>query len=242
MSESTDDARVALVTGGSSGIGAATCHRLLASGFSVVALGRDGAKLRALKDKSGATSALVITEADVTSEEAVRRAVAATLERFGRIDAVIASAGFATHDRMDSGEPARWERMLITNVLGSAIVVHATMEAIKRTRGRYVFLGSVAGLKNTPGNMYSVSKWAVSALAENTRLLLAADGVGVSLVAPGRVDTPFWEGCRTANGDRTPGGPMLSPGAVANAIAWVLEQPREVDVNSIVLRPTGQVS
>ncbi|GAA4896432.1 hypothetical protein GCM10023405_14590 [Streptomonospora salina] len=83
--------------------------------------------------------------------------------------------------------------MVLTNVLGPALVTQAVLPHLKETRGRLVVVGSVAGVKNTPGNLYSATKWAVHALAENTRLLAAGDGVGVTLVAPGMVDTPFWD-------------------------------------------------
>jgi NADP-dependent 3-hydroxy acid dehydrogenase YdfG len=95
----------------------------------------------------------------------------------------------------------------------------------------------VAGLRNSPGNLYSVTKWAVTALAENTRLLVTGAGVGVTLVAPGRVDTPFWDG---RAGGRPTDTPALPPQDIARAVAWALAQPAGVDVNTLVVRPVGQ--
>jgi NADP-dependent 3-hydroxy acid dehydrogenase YdfG len=90
--------------------------------------------------------------------------------------------------------------------------------------------------------MYSVSKWAVTALAENTRMMVVEDGVGVTLVAPGRVDSPFWAHRRSDVRDGAPAAPMLSPEGVADVIVWALAQPNGVDVNCIVVRPKGQIS
>ena len=96
-----------------------------------------------------------------------------------------------------------------------------------------MLIGSVAGFKHTPGNLYSMTKWAVTALAENTRMLVTADGVGVTLVAPGRIETPFWS-------DGLPPGPVLPPDPIAAAIVWAVEQPAGVDMNTVVIRPVGQ--
>jgi NADP-dependent 3-hydroxy acid dehydrogenase YdfG len=232
--------RVILITGGASGIGAETARRLLADGHNVVATGRDESRLRAFARATG--GALLPVAGDAADYAAVRRAVDTALERFGRLDAVIANAGFATHDTLATGDPERWRAMVLTNVLGPALLVRAALDALKRSCGRIIFIGSVAGLKNTPGNLYSVTKWAVTGLAENTRLMVTGAGVGVTLIAPGRAETPFWDSRPEGAGDRAPEGPRLSAAAIAAAIAWVLEQPAGVDVNTIVIRPTGQTT
>jgi len=104
---------------------------------------------------------------------------------------------------------------------------------------RIVFLGSVAGFKNTPGNMYSVTKWAATGLAENTRLLVTGDGIGVTLIAPGRVDTPFWSHRSTG---AAADGPSLTAEHIADTIVWALDQPASVDINTVLLRPIGQAN
>lgn len=164
----------------------------------------------------------------------VEAAVAATAETFGRLDNVIANAGFSTFDSLDGGDPDGWRDMILINVLGPALLVRAALPALRAATGRIVLIGSEAGIMNRPGNMYSVTKWALTAFAENTRQLVARDGIGVTMMAPGPVDTPF----QAARGG-APSGNVLTAGNVADAILWALGQPAGVQVNTVVLRPSG---
>ncbi len=197
--------------------------------------GRDEARLDRFVADAAAPETLAGFAGDAADYEAVVSAVEGTVERFGRLDNVVANAGFATHDSLDEGDPAGWRDMVLTNVLGPALLIRASLPALKRTRGRIVLVGSVAGLVHTPGNIYGATKWAVTGLAENTRRLVTADGVGVTLIAPGRVETNFWEQAGGA-----PEGNNLTADHIADAIVWSLGQLAGVDVNTIVVRPTGQ--
>ncbi|MEV0846352.1 SDR family oxidoreductase [Streptomyces sp. NPDC049954] len=226
---------VTLLTGGSTGIGAATVQGLLERGHRVVTTGRDAGRLSALVKSLGDPWGLVTVAGDASDPEHVARAVETTVEHFGKIDHVVANAGFSTHDTVTTGDPEAMRTMLLTNVMGPTLLVRESLEELKESGGRIVLIGSVAGVKNTPGNFYSVTKWAVHALAENVRMLVTESGVGVSLIAPGKVDTPFWDGR-----GGTPPGPVLSPEDVARTVQWVLEQPRGVDINTVTLRPVGQ--
>lgn len=114
----------------------------------------------------------------------VQAAVQATLKEFGRLDTVVANAGFATHDTVAEGDPAGWSEMVLTNVLGPALLIRASIDALKETRGRIVLVGSVAGHVHGPGNIYGATKWAVTGLAENTRRQVTEFGVGVTLISP----------------------------------------------------------
>jgi NADP-dependent 3-hydroxy acid dehydrogenase YdfG len=225
---------VTLITGGSSGIGAAAARRLLGQGHRVAVTGRDRDRLAGFARSLNDPAELLTIAGDAADHESVRAAVAATVEAFGRLDAVVANAGFATHDDIADGDPAGWREMVLTNVLGPALLINAALPALRRTRGRIVLVGSVAGVVHTPGNVYGATKWAVTGLAENTRRLVTADGVGVTLVAPGRVETPFW-------GDfGPPGGLLLTADQLAESIVWAIDRPSGVDVNTIVVRPVGQ--
>ncbi|MEV5282828.1 MULTISPECIES: SDR family oxidoreductase [unclassified Streptomyces] len=238
MSSEHSNGAVTLVTGGASGIGAATVRRLVADGHRVAVTGRDQAKLDAFVAELDAGERVVALAADTTDPASISGAVEAALKTFGRLDHVVANAGFSTHDNLADGDPAHWREMLLVNVLGPALLVKAALPALTESGGRIVMVGSTAGIKNTPGNMYSVSKSALTSLAENTRVLVTGSGVAVTLIAPGRVDTPFWESHPTGV---VPDGPAMTPDHVAEAIVWSLAQPAGVEVNTVVVRPTGQV-
>lgn len=226
--------QTSLITGGSSGIGAATARRLLGAGHRVAVTGRDRERLERFATEVADPGRLLTLQADAGDHEAVAAAVESAVDAFGRLDVVVANAGFGTHDALDDGDPAGWRDMVLTNVLGPALLIRASLAALKRTRGRIVLVGSVAGVVHLPGNIYGATKWAVTGLAENTRRMVTADGVGVTLIAPGRVETPFW------GPDGAPEGLNLTADQVADCIAWVVGQPAGVDVNTVVVRPIGQ--
>lgn len=233
MDEGTQE-RVALITGGSSGIGAATARGLLERGFRVLVTGRREERLTAFAQQVGEPQRLATVVADAADHEAVAAAVDTAVERFGRLDVAVANAGYATHDGLADGDPAGWRDMVLTNVLGPALLIRAALDPLRRTHGRIVLVGSVAGFVYTPGNIYGATKWAVTGLAENTRRLVSADGVGVTLVAPGRVATDFWEPVGGA-----PAGLNLSAEQIAGTIVWAVTQPEGVDVNTVIVRPLG---
>lgn len=230
------DSPVTLITGGGSGIGAATARQLLGHGHRVTITGRGRDRLRRFAEELGEPADLLAVTADAADHEAVRAAIESTVERFGRLDNAVANAGFATHDTIADGDPAGWREMVLTNVLGPALLIHAALPALKRSRGRIVLVGSVAGFVHTPGNIYGATKWAVTGLAENTRRQVTEDGVGVTLIAPGAVETPFWDGM----GGPPSGRNLLTGDQIADSIVWAIRQPSGVDVNQLVVRPVGQ--
>ncbi|MGW4650775.1 SDR family oxidoreductase [Kitasatospora sp. NPDC004289] len=226
---------VTLITGGSTGIGAATARALLKEGHRVAVTGRDADKLAAFAATAGAGEELLTVTGDAGDEHDVAAAVRRVVDTWGGLDNVIANAGFSLPGNLESHAPEDMRAMVLTNVLGPALLVRETLPLLRESKGRIVLMGSVAGVRHTPGNLYSVTKWAVHALAENTRLLVGQDGVGVTVVAPGVVDTPFW--------DERGGSPgtALTAEQIANTIVFVLGRPAGVDVNHITVRPTGQL-
>ena len=225
---------VAVITGGSSGIGAAAARQLLENGHRVAVTGRRADRLERLADDLGRPDQLLTIVADAADPDAMSGAVEQTVSAFGRIDTAIANAGVASHDGLADGYLARWREMVLTNVLGPGLPVRFAPPYLKRTRGRFVFVGSVAGHVGIAANIYGATKWAVTALAENTRLMCAPDGVGVTLVSPGRVDSGFW-----AAVGGPPDGDLLSSDQLAQSLVWAVLQPAGVDVNTIIVRPTG---
>ncbi|AUG75767.1 hypothetical protein CFP65_0838 [Kitasatospora sp. MMS16-BH015] len=228
---------VTLITGGSSGIGAATARGLLEQGHRVAVTGRDADRLAAFAASAGAGERLLTIGGDAADEHHVAAAVGRVVDSWGRLDTVIANAGFSLPGTLEDHEAEAMRAMVLTNVLGPALLVQQTLPHLRRSKGRIVVVGSIAGIRNTPGNMYSVTKWAAHALVENVRLLVAKDGIGVTLVAPGVVDTPFWD----ERGGCPDPAQTLTPEQVAATILYAVNQPEGVDLSHLVVRPAGQL-
>ncbi|MGW4814909.1 SDR family oxidoreductase [Kitasatospora cineracea] len=229
----TGTGKTVLITGATSGIGAHTARLLLDRGHRVAVTGRDESRLKTFLDETGHPDRLLGLVADAADWQATESAVTRTVAHFGALDAAVANAGFMTGDAIGAGDPTRWPSMVLTNVLGPALLAHAALPHLEATGGRLVLIGSVAGLKNSPANLYSATKWATTGLAENLRLHATTRGIGVTLVNPGMTDTPFWQGA---------GVPpfALSPRPVAEAVCFALDQPTGVDLNTLTIRPVGQ--
>lgn len=222
--------KVVLVAGGTSGVGRKLVELLAGRGERIVVTGTRPDRLQALL--SGAGGAIHGVLADIADPVAMESAVASGLDAFGHLDALIVTAGRGSAGDLLEGSPDQWRAMVLTNVLGPALAVRAVLPHIADTRGQIILLGSVFGRIAAPANLYSPTKWAVSAYAESLRQQMTGSGVRVCVVQPGRIDTPWWP-------DGAP-PPALQPDDVARCVVWVLDQPTDVDVNEIVLRPVGQ--
>ena len=154
-----------------------------------------------------------------------------TLERFGRLDVAFANAGFGAPRGFRNSTPEHWRSMVLTNVLGAAYTVRATLPALRASRGHLLLTGSVAGRRALPGSLYSCTKWAVTAMGEAARLELDGSGVRVTLIEPGMVATPFFDE-PVENG--------LEADDIARAVMYAVSQPAHVDVNEILVRPINQ--
>src|SRR3954471_24660806 len=229
------DDRVLLITGASTGIGAATARQAAAAGWKVVLSARSEDKLQELAREIGAETALA-QRCDVTEIADQERLVEAALERFGRIDAVFANAGFGAKRGFLEEDPDFWRSMVLTNVLGVAFTIRATLPHLKeRGSGHYLLTSSVAGRRALPGSLYSSTKWAVTGMAESLRQELrnSETEVRVTVIEPGMVDTPFFDNRPTD---------ALEPDDIARIVMFALEQPARVDINEILVRPTAQRS
>jgi NADP-dependent 3-hydroxy acid dehydrogenase YdfG len=228
------DDKVFLITGASTGIGAATAMDAAAAGYRLVLAARSEDKLQGLVDKLGGEERAVAVRCDVTEWDDQQRLARTALERFGRIDVVFANAGFGGPRGFLKGEVEEWKRMVLTNVYGAALTVRATLEAVTETQGHVLLTGSVAGRRALPGSLYSATKWAVTAMGEALRQELNGTGVRVTLIQPGMVDTPFF--------DNKPSIHALEAEDIARAVMYAVSQPAHVDVNEILVRPTAQDS
>lgn len=224
--------RVLLITGASSGIGAATARAAAEKGYRLVLAARSVDKLDALAEEIG-TDRVMTVSCDVTSMGDQQAMVEQALERFGRLDAVFANAGRGGSPGGFSGaDPEEWKDMLLTNVYGLGLTLQATLPALKESQGHMLLTGSAAGRATIPGSMYSASKWAVTGIGYNLREELRGTGMRVTLIEPGMVDTPFFD---------EPPAHAMKDEDIANAAIYALSQPAHVDVNEILVRPTPAV-
>ncbi len=145
--------RVFLITGASSGIGAATARRAAEEGFRVVLAARSGDRLRELAEELGGSDRALALECDVTEWEQQQAVVDETLSRFGRLDVAFANAGFGATRGFLEESPEHWRAMVLTNVYGAALTIRATIPALKESQGHLLLTGSVAGRRALPGSL-----------------------------------------------------------------------------------------
>jgi NADP-dependent 3-hydroxy acid dehydrogenase YdfG len=219
---------VFLITGASTGIGAATARLASERGYRVALAARSADKLESLAAELGGEGRALAVRCDVTAWEDQEALVAATLEAFGRIDVAFANAGFGAKRGFQEESPEFWREMVLTNVLGAALTIRATIPALSETRGHLLLTGSVAGRIALPGSLYSATKWAVTGMAQSARSELEAHGIRVTLIEPGMVDTPFFD-------DRPSGA--LDANDVARAVIYAVDQPGGVEVANVMVRP-----
>lgn len=221
-----------VITGASEGIGAAIARSAVADGWRVVIAARRRELLDALSADLGGPSVALPVTCDVTEWDQVEAMAAAAITAFGRIDAVVANAGFGAKRGFLNESPEFWREMILTNVYGAAITLRACIPALRDSRGHAILMGSISGRQVGAGSLYSSSKWAVTAMAEALRKDLHGSGVRVTLIAPGIVDTAFY--------DDPPGGEPLLPDDVARTVMFAVSQPPHVGINEVYMRPTDQ--
>jgi NADP-dependent 3-hydroxy acid dehydrogenase YdfG len=225
------DDKVFLITGASTGIGAATARHAAEAGYRLVLAARSADKLTALADELGGEERALAVECDVTEWEAQESMVSQAVERFGGIDVVFANAGFGAARGFLEETPEHWRSMVLTNVLGVAYTIRATLPQLKDRTGHMVITSSVAGRRALPGSLYSASKHAVTAMGESLRQEVNGTGLRVTVIEPGGVDTPFFS-------KRVEG--RLEADDIARAVMFAVAQPPHVDVNEMLIRPTAQ--
>ena len=231
----------ALVTGASSGIGAATVRALAAAGFATVAAARRLDRCEELaREVSGRAVRLDVSDPD---------SVAALARNVSEVDVIVHSAGGALGlDPIADADDERWQAMFESNVLGVVRVTRALLPALRASdRGHLVVVGSVAGYEvYEGGGGYTAAKHGAHAVAETLRLELLADGIRVSEVAPGLVETEFSLIRFGGDADRAAevyrGIEPLRAEDVADLIAFIVTRPRHVDIDYATIKPTAQAS
>ncbi len=245
--------KVAVVTGASSGIGAATAAELARLGAAVVVHARRKERLEAVVAKIGGQGGKAIAVAgDAAYVDDNERLIAQTLAfsrgagNAGRIDVVVVNAGRGLAGGVMSSDPAEWLALYELNVLGAADLMRRAGELmVKQGSGDIVVLGSVSGHHISPfSGFYGSTKWALASLAEAMRREVCAHGVRVTTVKPAVVMSEFQENAGYTKENFFKGiekfGKVLDPDDVARVIGFIVSQPPHVHVNEVVVRPTGQ--
>lgn len=243
MSEIQD--KVVVITGASSGLGEATARRLVEGGARLVLGARRESRLKELMgslESDGGSASYQVT--DVTDRSQVDALAQTARDTYGRIDVWLNNAGLMPLSPLDSLKIDEWEQMVDVNLKGVLYGIAAALPTMREQHsGHFINLSSVAGHKVTPGGaVYCATKFAVKALSEALRLESSGE-IRATNISPGAVDTELTdhitdeEAAQVANKLYEV---AIDADAIARAIVYAIEQPGEVDVNEMIIRPTQQ--
>lgn len=239
------EGKVVLVTGASSGIGRATALALSTAGARVAVGARRVDRLESLVD--AAPGEAIALQLDVTDPASVERAVGETIERFGRLDALVNNAGLMQSGMILDADVREWQRMVDTNLLGSMYAVHAALPHLLEAKGAVVQVSSTAARSASLGSgVYAATKFGISAFSESLRQEVTSRGVRVIVIQPGFVDTELTSHItdarmQAAAAELSSSMRTLRADDIAEAIVYALGQPEHVSINEILVRPTDQV-
>jgi NADP-dependent 3-hydroxy acid dehydrogenase YdfG len=215
------------LTGASTGIGRATALAAAEAGWNVGLAARSADKLSSLADALGDRGLAV--PCDVTDFAAVEEAVAKTVDHFGGLHAAFANAGRGIGPGgTEGGDPADWHDLIHVNILGVLHTAKAALPHLKPTKGTMVLTGSAAGKAHMKGSIYGATKWFVHGYGGNLALEMRAWGGRCAVIAPGMVDTPFFD---------QPKPDKIQPEDVARAVLHAIDAPATVAVREIFLMP-----
>ena len=243
---SSIEGKVVVITGASSGLGEATARLLATSGAKVFLGARRTERLNAVvTDIRRAGGQAASRTVDVTKRAEVEAFIHAAVEQFGRIDVVVNNAGVMATAPLGKALIDEWDRMIDVNLKGVLYAIASALPIFERQHsGQFINIASVAGLKVRATNaVYAATKHAVRALSEGLRQE-AGEGIRTTIISPGVVQSELPLGSSDPESaaqvkdlyQRT----AIPADAVARAIAYAIEQPADVDINEIVLRPTVQ--
>ncbi len=234
--------KVVLITGASSGIGAGIARELAKAGATVVLGARRTERLEELADEIRRTGGKVMTrKLDVTDRTDVASFADAARHEFGRIDVIVNNAGIMPLSLMASMKVDEWDRMVDVNIKGVLYGVAAVLpEMTERGSGHIINIASIGALQVVPtAAVYCATKFAVRVISDGLRQ--ENDRVRVTCIHPGVVESELASTITdpvAAEGMKTYRAIALAPDAIARAVRFAIEQPEDVDVNEIVVRPT----
>jgi len=232
------ESQVALITGGSKGLGLAIAHALAAEGASVSLIARASDELTAaVKGLTSSGATAMAAPADVTKEGEIERAVRATLEKWGRLDILVLNAGtWAGSPIVDTTE-AQWDALLDLNLKGAFLALkHAAPWMIQQKRGTVVGISSLGGTVGQANSAaYAASKWGLRGLLESAALELKPHRVRVSVLFPHNINSAGKDiASGTPERDRN-----LEPAEIASLVAWICTAPDHVSVGNATIWPIG---
>jgi ribitol 2-dehydrogenase len=234
--------KVAIITGASSGIGAATARALAEQGCRLTLAARSTDRLEALARSLGPETLVVPT--DVTCDADVKRMVERTLDRFGRVDVLFANAGVYIPGQITEGDPKAWAELMDVNVAGVLRCIHAVLPSmLAQGSGDILVTSSISGCIDIHWEpVYSASKHAVQALVHTLRRQVARHGIRVGAIAPGAVANELWGISDPADIERLSVGEhtYLRSEDVARAVVFMLSQPPHVTIRDLVMLPQSQ--
>jgi len=244
--ENNMEDKVVIITGASSGIGEATAVMLAERGAKVVLGARGVNRLEALARRIEATGGEVTyAQTDVRRREDLTSLVKLALDRYDQLDVLISNAGIMPVSPLDDLRVEDWENMIDINIKGVLYGIAAALPVFRKQGfGHFVNTASTAGHKTVPNqSVYSATKFAVRAISEGLRME-AGEKLRVTIISPGFVNTNFAEGVTNPEVktqlENARDKFALPPEAIARAIVFAIEQPSDVDVNEIIVRPTAQ--
>ncbi len=217
------------LTGASSGIGAATARAAAEAGWNVALFSRSESKIAALAEELGPRGLAV--PGDVTSLQDQSEAVARTVAHFGGLHAAFANAGIGATGGTEHGDPDNWRQMIDVNIMGALLTAKATLPELRKTKGRFLVTGSRAGRDIIKGSVYGATKHFIHGWAENLLAEMREWGGTCTVIAPGMVDTPFFDEAKPQ---------ALRPEDVARGAVWALSQPNSVAVGEVYLMPNPE--
>lgn len=225
-----DKQKVILITGASSGIGAATVDKVLEAGHKAVITARSKDKLQEIANKWGENKVLPVT-ADVSNLAEIKKVVEQGKQKFGRIDVVFANAGTGVNTPgIEKGEPDEWKTMLDVNINALLFTAKASLPALRETQGHFIITSSIAGKITLKGSVYGASKWFAYGFGQNLAAEMAEWNGRCTTICPGMVNTPFFD---EAKPDK------LDPSDIADALVYAISADPRCEVREICLMPTN---
>ncbi|MFV9483242.1 SDR family oxidoreductase [Christiangramia sp. ASW11-125] len=245
MKKMDEKERVAVITGASSGIGKAIAIKLSNENFTVVLASRSIPKMEKIQQELPGES--MVVELDVTSTESVTKAFGKVDEKYGRIDVLVNSAGIMPLTYLKNRHLDEWLSTIEVNVQGTLRCIYSVLPLMKKQEdGQIINIASVDGKEIFAGGaVYGASKAAIIELSKAMRMELSPEfNIRVTAVEPGTVDTNLRDGITDTEllEDKDYGGdePMLDPASIADAVYYAISQPASVNVNELLVKPTGK--